>query len=90
MKHLVLVIIGSLFCFTSFTSFEIADDDNPRLSELLRNYSVSLPAEKYIINTDREIYFINENIWFNIWSIDDITNIPVTRSGIIYFAHRYR
>lgn len=80
-KYLAFVFIIHLFCFDSKTYAEKADTT---FSRSLNNYLESVPDEKYIINTDREIYFINESIWFNIWSIDDVLNIPVTRSRLIY------
>jgi len=80
-KYLIFIFIICLFCFGSDIFAEKLDT---LLSTSLNDYLESVPDEKYIINTDREIYFINESIWFNVWSIDDITHIPVTRSRLIY------
>jgi len=88
MKHKKTIVLFSICTFSFLLSAFITDktviSDKPLFSDLFRNFITSYPGEKYIINTDRDLYFINENIWYNIWCLDDITDIPVTRSTAIY------
>jgi len=83
-KNLILISTFSCLFLSTLQIALHAQNKTDDPSELLKQYLLSIPNEKYLINTDREIYLVNENIWYSIWSIDDITNIPVTRSKALY------
>lgn len=83
-KYLYVLLTFTFFCASSVILGQNIVENDGLPSGLFHKYNRSTPDEKYIINTDRDIYFINESIWFNVWSIDDVTNIPVTRSRVLY------
>lgn len=42
------------------------------------------PNESFVIQTDRDMYFSGNELWFSVWSLDDQTLRPFSYSGIVY------
>ncbi len=53
-------------------------------SELANQYMLSHPNENFVIQTDRDLYFSGNELWYSVWSLDDQTLSPFSYSGIVY------
>ncbi len=82
------IIISWVFFLTHLVSLNLlaknldkslTNSNNPFLCE-----QNTYPVEKVYIHFDKPSYFISDQIWFKVYVLDGQTNMPDTRSKIVY------
>ena len=53
-------------------------------NEGLDNFNVKNCLERLYINTDRDIYFTGEMVWFKVYKLNSLTNAPYDLSKVVY------
>jgi hypothetical protein len=83
LKNKILILICLLFLPGTFARAQKNMTDN--LIQKFLRYSEAIPREEIFIHTDRTEYIAGEDLWFNIYLLDRISNLPLQTDKIAYF-----
>ncbi|WP_299123807.1 Plug domain-containing protein [uncultured Winogradskyella sp.] len=79
---------GLAYCSLLFllSSFIISNNNNfaDLIIEKLQNYRDIEWPEKVYLHTDKDLYLLNETIWFSAYLVNGITNKKSTKSAVLY------
>lgn len=74
----------TIFILSLFPGYLIAQDKPLLFNEELSIFIDKHPAEKVYLHTDRDIYSVNDTIWFRIYVLDAQNNVPQAGFQSVY------